>query len=198
MDLCWQSVSAFYYAVEVGHSFSSKEQASFNFMAEMISNLAQILQRFCAGFLLPYFTSKIGTHFCLSWHIVCRINCDEAPTSHPSTHPLPCVGVSTGTSLLYIIPVLSSCRKPLCPGGMLSQNPRDLPASRVWSYLLCVWGKQSLWQKRKWVTNWIYGHYSQSSPLPSVISRAVQIESLSVKDPEDSVRRKLAHLLLTQ
>ena len=33
MDLCWQSnVSAFYYAVLVGHSFSSKEQASFNFM----------------------------------------------------------------------------------------------------------------------------------------------------------------------
>ena len=33
-DLCWQSnVSAFQYAVWVGHSFSSKEQASFNFMA---------------------------------------------------------------------------------------------------------------------------------------------------------------------
>ena len=30
MDLCWQSnVSAFRYAVQVGHSFSSKEQASF-------------------------------------------------------------------------------------------------------------------------------------------------------------------------
>ena len=34
MDLCWQSnVSAFEYAVQVGHSFSSKEQASFSFMA---------------------------------------------------------------------------------------------------------------------------------------------------------------------
>ena len=34
MKLCWQSnISAFYYAVWVGHSFSSKEQMSFNFMA---------------------------------------------------------------------------------------------------------------------------------------------------------------------
>ena len=34
MDLCWPSnVSAFYYAVYDGHNFSSKEQASFNFMA---------------------------------------------------------------------------------------------------------------------------------------------------------------------
>ena len=34
MDLCWQSnVSAFLYAVYVGHNFSSKEQVSFNFMA---------------------------------------------------------------------------------------------------------------------------------------------------------------------
>ena len=34
MDLCWQSnVSAFQYAVQVDHSFSSKEQVSFNFMA---------------------------------------------------------------------------------------------------------------------------------------------------------------------
>ena len=34
MDLCWQSnVSAFEYAVYVGHNFPSKEQASFNFMA---------------------------------------------------------------------------------------------------------------------------------------------------------------------
>ena len=33
-DLCWQSdVSAFQYALLVVHSFSSKEQASFNFMA---------------------------------------------------------------------------------------------------------------------------------------------------------------------
>ena len=33
-DICWQSnVSAFEYTVQVGHSFSSKEQASFNFMA---------------------------------------------------------------------------------------------------------------------------------------------------------------------
>ena len=33
MDLCWQSnVSAFEYAVQVGDSFSSKEQASFKFM----------------------------------------------------------------------------------------------------------------------------------------------------------------------
>ena len=34
MDLCWQSnVSAFQYAIYVGHNFLSKEQASFNFMA---------------------------------------------------------------------------------------------------------------------------------------------------------------------
>ena len=34
MGLCWQSnVSVFQYAVWVGHSFSSKEQVSFNFMA---------------------------------------------------------------------------------------------------------------------------------------------------------------------
>ena len=34
MDLCWQSnVSVFSYAVKFGHNFSSKEQASFNFMA---------------------------------------------------------------------------------------------------------------------------------------------------------------------
>ena len=34
MDICWQSnVSAFYYAVKVCHSFPSKEQMSFNFMA---------------------------------------------------------------------------------------------------------------------------------------------------------------------
>ena len=34
MDLCWQSnVSAFWYAELVGHNFSSKEQASYNFMA---------------------------------------------------------------------------------------------------------------------------------------------------------------------
>ena len=34
MDLCWQSiVSAFEYAICVGQNFSSKEQASFNFMA---------------------------------------------------------------------------------------------------------------------------------------------------------------------
>ena len=34
MDPCWQNnVSAFQYAIEVGHNFSSKEQASFNFLA---------------------------------------------------------------------------------------------------------------------------------------------------------------------
>ena len=34
MDLCWQNiVSAFQYAIYVSHSFSSKEQVSFNFMA---------------------------------------------------------------------------------------------------------------------------------------------------------------------
>ena len=33
MDLCWQSnVSAFQYAVQAGHNFSSEEQASFSFM----------------------------------------------------------------------------------------------------------------------------------------------------------------------
>ena len=37
MDVCWQNnVSAFEYAVQVRHSFSSKEQASFNFMALVI------------------------------------------------------------------------------------------------------------------------------------------------------------------
>ena len=34
MDLCWESnISAFKYTVYVCHSFSSKEQVSFNFMA---------------------------------------------------------------------------------------------------------------------------------------------------------------------
>ena len=34
MDLCWQSnVSAFEYAIYIGHNFPSKEEASFNFMA---------------------------------------------------------------------------------------------------------------------------------------------------------------------
>ena len=34
--LCWQSsVSAFQYAIQVGHSFSSKDQASLNFMASV-------------------------------------------------------------------------------------------------------------------------------------------------------------------
>ena len=34
MDLCWQSnVSAFQYVVQVGHSFSSREQVSFHLMA---------------------------------------------------------------------------------------------------------------------------------------------------------------------
>ena len=34
MDLSWQSnVSAFKYAIQVGHNFPSKEQVSFNFMA---------------------------------------------------------------------------------------------------------------------------------------------------------------------
>ena len=33
-DLCWQSnISAFEYAIQVGHNFPSKEEASFNFMA---------------------------------------------------------------------------------------------------------------------------------------------------------------------
>ena len=33
MDLCWQSnVSAFEYAIQVGHNFSSQEKVSFNFM----------------------------------------------------------------------------------------------------------------------------------------------------------------------
>ena len=37
MNLCWQHNDfAFLYAVQVCHSFSSKEQASFNFMAAVI------------------------------------------------------------------------------------------------------------------------------------------------------------------
>ena len=36
MDFCWQSdVSALQYTVYVSHSFPSKEQASFNFMARV-------------------------------------------------------------------------------------------------------------------------------------------------------------------
>ena len=36
-EFCWQrNVSAFYYAAEVGHSFSSKGQATFNFMGAVI------------------------------------------------------------------------------------------------------------------------------------------------------------------
>ena len=45
MDLCWQSnVSAFYYAVKLGHSFSSKEQVSFNFMAAVTICIGFIAQ----------------------------------------------------------------------------------------------------------------------------------------------------------
>ena len=34
MDICWQSnISAFQYAVYIGHNLSSKEEVSFNFMA---------------------------------------------------------------------------------------------------------------------------------------------------------------------
>ena len=40
MELCWQSdVSAFYYAVQVCHRFSSKEQVSFNFMPASLSTV---------------------------------------------------------------------------------------------------------------------------------------------------------------
>ena len=36
IDFCWQSdVSALYYTVYISHSFPSKEQASFNFMARV-------------------------------------------------------------------------------------------------------------------------------------------------------------------
>ena len=45
MDLCWQSnVSAFEYAIYFGHNFSSKEEASFNFMAAV---------NFCSDFGAP-------------------------------------------------------------------------------------------------------------------------------------------------
>lgn len=162
-------------------------------------NLAKMFYRPQAFSTFPYFTNKTRTHFCLKWYIQeYRIKRDQAPTPlTPASVPLPLMEVSTVLSLIWIVPVLSPYKKALCLVGMI-WSPRDLPGLRVWNYLLCVWEKWSLWQKRKWVTNWIYGHYSQSSPLPLVISIAVQIESLSAKDPEDSVRRKLAHLLLTQ
>ena len=53
MDIGWQSsVSAFWYAVEAGHSFSSKEQVSFNFMAELT---------FCSDFGAPQ--NNVSHHF---------------------------------------------------------------------------------------------------------------------------------------
>lgn len=71
-----------------------------------------------------------------------------------------------------LIPPLSWCKKSLlCLSGLIAWSLQDWPGFRVSPHgLLYTWGKWSLTQKRKWVTNWIYGHYSQSSLLPSVIS----------------------------
>ena len=52
-DLCWQSdVSAFYYAVYVCHSFPSKEQTSFHFIAVLIihSDFGAQEYKICHGF----------------------------------------------------------------------------------------------------------------------------------------------------
>ena len=54
MDLCQQSnVSAFYYAVVVGYSFSSKEQVSCNFMA--VDHHGQWLSNMSINYLTFFF-----------------------------------------------------------------------------------------------------------------------------------------------
>ena len=59
-DLCWPSnVSAFEYAVLVGHSFSSKKQASYNFMAAvtMCSDFGAQENKVCHHFhLFPFYS----------------------------------------------------------------------------------------------------------------------------------------------
>ena len=60
-DLCWQSgVSAFEYAVQVCHSFPSKKQMSFNFMAAVTihSDFGAQESKICHCLLFP---------FCLPW-----------------------------------------------------------------------------------------------------------------------------------
>ena len=63
-DLCWQSVvSAFYYAVYVCHSFPSKEQAPFHFIAALIIHSdfgaqGYIISVMASNFSLLLFTMK--------------------------------------------------------------------------------------------------------------------------------------------
>lgn len=98
------------------------------------------------------------------------------------------------TSLMCLILPFPDARSLCVLVAWYHRVSKDWPGSRLSTHcLLQAWGKGSLAQKRKWVTNWIYGHYSQSSPLPSVILIAVQIESLYKR-----CRKKLARLLLTQ
>ena len=86
MDLCQQSnVSAFYYAVVVGHSFSSKEQASFNFMAA---------DNICGDFGAPKYKVSRCFHcfpIYLPWsdgtrsHDLCFLNVEFKPAFSLST-----------------------------------------------------------------------------------------------------------------
>ena len=59
MDLCWQSdVSAFAYAVLVCHSFSSKEQVSFNFVGAVTFHSDFVAQEIIS-FTVSTFSSSI-------------------------------------------------------------------------------------------------------------------------------------------
>ena len=59
MDSCWQSdVSAFYYAVYVGHSFPSKEQASFNSITAVIISSDFGAQGLCFSGLTAWIKKK--------------------------------------------------------------------------------------------------------------------------------------------
>ena len=71
MDLCWQSnVSAISYAVQVGHNFPSKEQASFTFMAAVTicsdSGAPQNKVYHCCPIYLPW-SDGIRCHDLVFW-----------------------------------------------------------------------------------------------------------------------------------
>ena len=73
MDFCWQShVTAFKYAVWVGHSFSSKEQVSLNFMAAVTicSDFVAQENKVCLFLLSPHlFTMKWWDQTFVFWRL---------------------------------------------------------------------------------------------------------------------------------
>ena len=129
MDLCWQSnVSAFSYSVWVCHSFSSKEQMSFNFMAAVI---------ICSDFEAPQ--NKVSHYFhcfpiCLSWSdgTGCQdlsfLNVDFKPTFSLSSFafikrlfssPLSAIRVVSSTYLRLLI-FLPAILIPVCDSSSLA------------------------------------------------------------------------------